>query len=170
MSVSKLINLGYDPRTAFAFKANYKKGSESKCWPWHGRFLKKDMRGILRDHERNCDTTAPRLALELKLGRRLASKKILACHTCDNPNCVNPAHLFEGTAKDNIQDASRKKRLHLQKKTHCKLGHPLLKKNKQGARICGEEECRKLRRARLNEQQNRRRHAARRENLEIGRA
>ncbi len=30
------------------------------------------------------------------------------CHKCDVKCCVNPTHLFVGTAKDNMQDASRK--------------------------------------------------------------
>lgn len=41
-------------------------------------------------------------------------KGMLICHTCDNPACVNPNHLYSGTHKDNVDDMfsrNRKSRL-----------------------------------------------------------
>lgn len=37
-------------------------------------------------------------------------KGLKVLHSCDNPGCVNPKHLFLGTSKDNTQDMIRKNR------------------------------------------------------------
>lgn len=52
---------------------------------------------------------AHRFAWFLKTGK-LIPDNIMACHKCDNPSCVNPDHLFLGTAKDNVNDMLSKGR------------------------------------------------------------
>ena len=53
-----------------------------------------------------------------KVGSRVSYKhfygpfdeSLLVCHTCDNPRCVNPKHLFLGTDQDNHTDKTNKGR------------------------------------------------------------
>ena len=53
------------------------------------------------------------------------------CHTCDNPPCCNPDHLFLGTNADNQQDSIAKNRhsTYWSSKTHCAWGHEFTPEN-----------------------------------------
>jgi len=53
---------------------------------------------------------AHRLFYMLYNNIELTNPKILVCHTCDVPQCVNPYHLFAGTQKQNINDMWQKNR------------------------------------------------------------
>jgi len=101
-------------------------GPRNECWPWHGSKIKKDGRGVMSIDNRN--VTAPRIAWRVFHGEWPASG-LFVCHTCDNPNCINPHHLWLGSNQENILDASRKGRLNGQSKTHCKRGHPFNEEN-----------------------------------------
>lgn len=50
-----------------------------------------------------------RVALEIRLGRELTAKEF-ALHSCDNPKCCCPEHLFAGNMKANVLDMMEKGR------------------------------------------------------------
>lgn len=76
----------------------------------------------------NGSRLAHRAALAEALGRPVVG---VVRHACDNPPCVNPKHLLEGTQKENMRDASERGRTRgrYSDVTHCKYGHEFNEEN-----------------------------------------
>lgn len=76
------------------------KAGPDECWPWTAARMPKGYgcmgvgKGVME--------YAHRLAFWLVHGEIPDGKFIL--HHCDNPPCVNPAHLYAGTHQDNMND------------------------------------------------------------------
>ena len=72
------------------------------CWEWSSSLDECGYGRFSLDGE----VLAHRIAYQLIHGK--ISKKILVCHSCDNPKCVNPSHLFIGNQFDNMFDKQLK--------------------------------------------------------------
>ncbi len=87
------------------FWSKVDKRGPNDCWEWmagtydgiRGRFTL----GLL-------DYVASRVSYFIHTGKQPGVKDV--CHTCDDPRCVNPKHLWIGTRGDNNHDREAKGR------------------------------------------------------------
>lgn len=96
------------------------RAGDDECWPWNGT------RG-LRDYGyfylgKTLRVRAHRAVWMLHHGQEIPEGKVI-CHSCDNPPCCNPAHLWLGTVEENNKDRARKGRTIKPKRDEANVPH-----------------------------------------------
>lgn len=119
MNLSKAIAADWRSRSLHErFHEKYVVDPRTGCWNWVGA---SGAGGYGRIRSGSGAVQATHVALEMA-GNPKPADKPYACHLCDNRHCVNPAHLWWGTASDNMLDMHKKQR-HWASLERCPNGH-----------------------------------------------
>lgn len=104
LGISLLVN----SETIARFWSKVRKMKPDECWPWQASKRNKGYGAFVWADENGKVVQGRAHRFSFEIHQHKPEKCVL--HTCDNPPCVNPRHLFEGTRKDNNDDMQRKGR------------------------------------------------------------
>ena len=90
------------------FNQKWVLNKETGCWDWTASCAGQGNYGQIKIPGTRKQDYAHRVSYRINIGEIPEGKYVL--HRCDNPKCVNPNHLFLGSAKDNAQDMKSKNR------------------------------------------------------------
>lgn len=116
---SRVYNVGAGVTPEERFWSRVEKKGQDDCWEWQGS---KNQLGYGKVDFQRKRYKAHRFAWFLTTGHHPQGWLL---HDCDNPSCVNPNHLREGTHKENMADMVDRRRHWTHNRTHCKNNHDL---------------------------------------------